>query len=98
MPKHPLIDLFDYAHLPNHLRDVSRPFAELAAQVDAVRDEARERWYRLDESGEGQGPGPGELERRAIAIVENQADHALEKLLEAKDAAVRAAVAGAKIK
>lgn len=98
MPKHPLLDLFDYSHLPNNLRDVSRPFAELAAQVDAVLAEARERFYRLDEAPEGQGAGPGELEHRAIAIVESQAEHALEKLLEAKDAAVRVAVAGAKIK
>lgn len=94
MPKSPIVDLFDYAHLPNHLRDVSRPFGELAAQLDAVRHEARERYYKLDEA-EG---GPGELERRAASLVESQTDQALEALLVAKDAAVRAALSAAKIK
>jgi hypothetical protein len=98
MPKSPIVDLFDYAHLPNHLRDVSRPFGELAAQLDAVRHEARERYYKLDEAPEGQGAGPGEIERRAISITESQTDRALEALLVAKDAAVRAALSAAKIK
>ncbi len=98
MPKSPVVDLFDYAHLPNHLRDVSRPFGELAAQIDATRHEARERFYKLDETPEGHGSGPGELERRAISLVESQTDQALEALLVAKDAAVRAALSAGRIR
>lgn len=51
---------FEYAHLPEHLREVSRPFRDLAYEMaDAI------------------APGP---ERTAM----------FRKLLEAKDAAVRA--------
>jgi len=60
-----------------------------------VRHEARERYYKLDEAPEG---GPGEIERRAASLVESQTDQALEALLVAKDAAVRAALSAAKIK
>jgi hypothetical protein len=57
-----LIDFFDYAHLPEKLQEVSRPFHTLAHQiVDTL---------------------PGSAERTV----------ALRKLLESKDAAVRAAL------
>jgi hypothetical protein len=32
-PAEPIMQFFDYRHLPIHLADVSRPFAELAQQV-----------------------------------------------------------------
>lgn len=53
---------FAYGHLPPHLQEVSRPFAELASQILTL---------------------PRNPERTV----------ALRKLLEAKDAAVRAVVA-----
>ena len=62
-PRHPavaaILQFFAYAHLPPQLRDVSRPFCELA---EAIAD------------------GPQNAETTV----------ALRKLLEAKDAAVRA--------
>jgi hypothetical protein len=57
-----MLKWFAYSHLPQHLRDVSGPFAELAHRV-----------------AETIPAGP----ERTVA---------LRKLLEAKDAAVRAAV------
>ena len=56
-----LMKYFTYSHLPDHLKEVSKPFAELAAQV---------------------AEGPENPETTV----------ALRKLLEAKDAAVRAHV------
>lgn len=61
MSEYPILKYFKYDHLPPALREVSRPFAELAAHV-------------------AKGP------RCAETSV------ALRKLLEAKDAAVRAAI------
>jgi hypothetical protein len=58
-PTEPILQYFVYAHLPPHLQAISRPFAELAAQVMQL---------------------PRNPERTV----------ALRKLLEAKDAAVRA--------
>lgn len=58
------MQFFTYAHLPQHLQEVSKPFADLAEQVSVRETNA-----------------PAE-----VAV-------ALRKLLEAKDAAVRAAVA-----
>jgi len=57
-----IIQFFSFEHLPDHLKEISRPFAELAA------------WIVLG------------LPRSAERSV------ALRKLLEAKDAAVRAKV------
>ena len=61
--RHPAIaavlQFFQYAHLPEHLQAVSKPFCELAERV---------------------ADGPGNAETTV----------ALRKLLEAKDAAVRA--------
>ena len=56
----PIMQFFSYAHLPEHLAPVSKPFAELAEKLVT------------------------ELPRNAERTV------ALRKLLEAKDAAVRA--------
>lgn len=32
-PTEPMMQFFSYAHLPEHLRGVSKPFCDLAAQV-----------------------------------------------------------------
>jgi hypothetical protein len=58
----PILQFFTYAHLPEHLRAVSEPFADLAGRIVV------------------------ELPRNPERSV------ALRKLLEAKDAAVRAAL------
>lgn len=63
----PALSLFDYSHLPPHLQQASRPFAEVAKLLAAT----------LPEGGE--------------------ADVALRKLLEGKDAAVRALVEAARV-
>lgn len=57
-----ILQFFDYLHLPEPLRDVSRPFGELAYKIMQTLPENPERTV------------------------------ALRKLLEAKDAAVRAAL------
>ena len=62
-PAEPIMQFFEYAHLPPRLQDVSKPFGELA---DLIVDK---------------------LPRNAERTV------ALRKLLEAKDAAVRAQLA-----
>ena len=59
----PILQFFAFAHLPEHLQKVSRPFGELANEIVAT------------------------LPRNAERTV------ALRKILEAKDAAVRALVA-----
>ena len=58
-----ILQFFSFAHLPQHLQDVSRPFGELAEQIVETLPRNPERTV------------------------------ALRKLLEAKDAAVRALVA-----
>lgn len=62
MPGFAILRYFEYAHLPEHLQEISRPFGDLAHQV-------------ADRGGD-----PAEVAT------------ALRKLLEAKDAAVRAAI------
>lgn len=59
-PEHHLMQFFAYEHLPPNLQEVSKPFGELARDMDCLL---------------GENP---------------QKDKALEKLLEAKDCAVRA--------
>jgi hypothetical protein len=59
----PIMQFFEFAHLPEYLREVSRPFCELAERIVST------------------------LPRNAERTV------ALRKLLESKDAAVRAAIA-----
>ncbi|MEU2077095.1 hypothetical protein [Streptomyces sp. NPDC013489] len=61
-PTPPLLQYFKFGHLPDHLKAVSAPFADLANQLV-----------------EGLPPGP-------------ELTVALRKLLESKDAAVRAAL------
>ena len=58
----PIMQYFEYDHLPDHLQSISKPFCELAAWV----------YYDLPNNAE-----------QSVA---------LRKLLEAKDAAVRAAL------
>jgi len=76
-PEH-ILQFFAYEHLPTHLREVSRPFCELAHAI--VRGD------NVPESGTvtmSVAPLPRNPERTV----------ALRKLLEAKDAAVRAGLA-----
>lgn len=63
VPQDHIIQFFAYAHLPERLQDVSRPFAEMAARIVETLPRNPERTV------------------------------ALRKLLEAKDAAVRASLA-----
>lgn len=74
-----ILQFFAYSHLPPHLRDVSRPFCHLANAI--VKGD------NVPESGTVTigGPLPRNPERT----------EALRKLLEAKDAAVRALLATA---
>ena len=58
----PIMKFFEYAHLPAHLQAVSKPFGDMAAQLN-------------DQLPDGPEKSAG-----------------LRKLLEAKDAAVRAAL------
>lgn len=76
-PKEHILQFFAYAHLPAHLADISRPFCELAHAI-ACGD-------NVTESGNVTFGGP--LPRNPERTV------ALRKLLEAKDAAVRALLA-----
>jgi len=62
MDREPILQFFAYGHLPPALRDVSRPFCELAETIATTLPRNPERTV------------------------------ALRKLLEAKDAAVRAAL------
>lgn len=34
--KSPLLQFFEYAHLPEHLQAVSKPFGDLAAQIETT--------------------------------------------------------------
>lgn len=72
----PILQFFSYAHLPPHLAGISKPFCELAYAI-AHGD-------NCSESGNTTFGGP--LPRNPERTV------ALRKLLEAKDAAVRAAM------
>ncbi len=71
-----ILQFFHYEHLPPHLAEVSKPFANLARAI--VGDERG-----MPEGTSIQFPLPRNPERTA----------ALRKLLEAKDAAVRARLA-----
>jgi len=62
MAQPPILQYFTYAHLPSHLQEVSRPFAELAHHLVEVLPDGPER------------------------------STALRKLLEGKDASVRASL------
>lgn len=73
-----ILQFFAYAHLPPHLAMVSKPFCDLAHAL-VLGDNAAE----AGTATTGHGPLPRNPERTV----------ALRKLLEAKDAAVRALVA-----
>jgi len=75
MLKDPIMQFFEYDHLPVLLQKVSKPFCELAYKI--VGDERG-----MPEGTSTQFPLPRSPERTV----------ALRKLLEAKDAAVRAAL------
>lgn len=76
-----IMQFFAYAHLPPHLQAVSRPFCELAESIVSGLPDAH------GKDGEVVRPGHGSLPRNPERTV------ALRKLLEAKDAAVRAFLA-----
>jgi len=71
-----IMQFFAYEHLPQHLQDVSKPFADLARAI--VGEESG-----MPAGTSVQFPLPRNPERTV----------ALRKLLEAKDAAVRARLA-----
>jgi hypothetical protein len=72
----PIMQFFEYEHLPPHLQRISKPFCELARSIVAE-----------DGMYEPDGSERLHLPRNAERTV------ALRKLLESKDAAVRAAIA-----
>lgn len=75
-PTEPLLQFFTYAHLPAHLRLISKPFCDLAHAI--VKGD------NVPESGTVTiGSGLPRNPERTVA---------LRKLLEAKDCAVRAAL------
>ena len=39
----PIMKFFDYEHLPDHLREVSKPFCELAHHMDATLPDSAEK-------------------------------------------------------
>jgi ferritin-like protein len=45
--KSALMQFFAYAHLPQHLQDVSRPFCELAAQINGMLPDNPEKTVAL---------------------------------------------------
>lgn len=72
-----VLKFFEYKHLPEKLQAVSQPFWALAQSIaDRTCDD-------------GSGRRPGHMEKPADGI---ETTVALRKLLEAKDAAVRAAL------
>lgn len=77
-PTEHILQFFAYAHLPAHLQAISKPFCDLAHAI-VLGDDAPEAGYVTTANG----PLPRNPERTV----------ALRKLLEAKDAAVRALVA-----
>lgn len=76
-PAEHILQFFAYAHLPLHLQAVSKPFCELAIAMVSGDNVAETGTLTFG------SPLPRNAERTA----------ALRKLLEAKDAAVRALVA-----
>jgi len=74
-PPEPIMQFFEYEHLPEKLQAVSKPFCELARTLVAQGE--------MPAGTSTQFPLPRNPERTV----------ALRKLLEAKDAAVRASIA-----
>ena len=76
-----IMQFFAYAHLPPKLQAVSRPFCELAERI-------------IGQTGEGIGLAEGGADGVRFPLPRNpERTVALRKLLEAKDAAVRALLA-----
>lgn len=74
----PIMQFFSYKHLPTHLQAVSKPFSDLAHKLVGV-----------NENGNLQAEGSGDVTH--LPVPRNpERTVALRKLLEAKDAAVRA--------
>lgn len=47
MTRHPLMQFFEYAHLPAHLQAVSKPFGELAKHIEDTLPDNDERTAAL---------------------------------------------------
>lgn len=86
----PILDLFDYAHLPPHLQKVSRPFHSIANEIEDRFAEYERAYFA--------GPTLTKDRDRSFSIAVDQKNAALNAILLAKDAAVRMVVAGAKLK
>lgn len=98
----PILQFFAYTHLPPHLQAVSKPFCDLAHAI--VGGEERAKWiydgWVNDPGWVPWTPGGNSLmqdkardEARKAALPRNpERTVALRKLLEAKDAAVRALI------
>jgi hypothetical protein len=78
LPQEHILQFFAYDHLPHHLASISKPFCDLAHAL-VLGDNAPE----AGTATTAHGPLPRNPERTV----------ALRKLLEAKDAAVRALLA-----
>jgi hypothetical protein len=95
-PEH-IMQFFAYSHLPPHLQARSKPFADLAAKIFEGSPEVATAFAELSEMvRETIAPNPettvalGKINESRCA---NDRGVALRKLLEGKDAAVRAAIA-----
>ena len=85
-----MLDLFDFAHLPPPLQHVARSFHDLANEIEDRFAEYERDYFA--------GPTLTEARDRSFSIAVDQKNAALNAILLAKDAAVRMAVAGAKLK
>lgn len=47
LPKDHIMQYFEYAHLPAHLQEVSKPFCEMAKQIEATLPRNPERTVAL---------------------------------------------------
>lgn len=92
----PLMQFFGYAHLPEHLQEISKPFAQLAEKVDRRMAHALDAWV-FKRSAE-LGMHTDALVLMAHDLPDNlraalhQSELALQRLVDAKDAAVRVLV------
>lgn len=99
--KYPILRYFAYAHLPPHLQEVSRPFAELAHAIVANPDDkmaTRDQHYELIDFLNAIGATDIDERKEAAdklcmarkEVVSFCTRDALRLILEAKDCAVRA--------
>lgn len=84
----PLLDLFEYRHLPPQLQEVSQSFAAMALLIEERRQAALGPWLTAETVYGGE---------REVSLINSQADLALTHLVQAKDAAVRAALYATKL-